>query len=232
MKVYCMSDIHGCLDEFNKALSVIVGHLDEPDTMLCLLGDYIHGGQDNYGVIDRIIELQKAYSSDKVVALMGNHEEFVLWGDSTVNHMLKYCDKEYINNDIREDRCIKWMEKLPRFFSVGNIIFVHAGIDEEAGDWWKWGTSDEIFTGKYPAQTGIIEGLEMKIVAGHVGTAEISGNQNFHDIYFDGEAHYYIDGTVLESGKIPVLMVDTEVDRYYQVSEKGCNEILPYNEGN
>lgn len=72
----------------------------------------------------------------------------------------------------------------------------------------------------------------MKIVAGHVGTAEISGNQNFHDIYFDGEAHYYIDGTVLESGKIPVLMVDTEVDRYYQVTEKGCNEILPYNEGN
>ena len=45
----------------------------------------------------------------------------------------------------------------------------------------------------------------MKIVAGHTGTAEISGDPGFHDIYFDGESHYYIDGTVLESGIIPVI---------------------------
>lgn len=43
MKIYCMSDIHGCLAEFEEALALIREHLDEPDTMLVLLGDYIHG---------------------------------------------------------------------------------------------------------------------------------------------------------------------------------------------
>lgn len=48
--------------------------------MLILMGDYIHGGSDNYGVLDKIMKLQDQYGSDKVLALMGNHEEFVLQG--------------------------------------------------------------------------------------------------------------------------------------------------------
>lgn len=232
MKIFTMSDIHGCLAEFNQALSMVVGQLDEPDTMLCLLGDYIHGGLDNYGVIDKIIELQEKYGTDKVVALMGNHEEFVLLGDSTINYTLRYCDKEVLKDAKKEERYICWMKKLPRFFSSGNTIFVHAGIDEEAGDWWRWGTGDEVFTGKYPAQTGRIEGLDKKVVAGHVGTAEISGNPSFHDIFYDGESHYYIDGTVLDSGRIPVLMVDTDADKYYKATEDGYYEVLPYDGNN
>lgn len=44
------------------------------------------------------------------------------------------------------------------------------------------------------------------------------------------ESHYFIDGTVLQSGRIPVLMVDTETDKYYQVTESGNWLILPYEE--
>lgn len=65
-----------------------------------------------------------------------------------------------------------------------------------------------------------------------VGTAEISGDPRYHDIYYDGESHYYIDGTVLDSGMIPVLMVDTETDKYYRVTETGQWLILPYDEEN
>lgn len=57
MKIYCMSDIHGCLAEFEQALSLVMEHLEEPETMLILLGDYIHGGGDNYGVLDKIMKL-------------------------------------------------------------------------------------------------------------------------------------------------------------------------------
>lgn len=57
MKIYCMSDIHGCLAEFEQALSLVTEHLEEPETMLILLGDYIHGGGDNYGVLDKIMKL-------------------------------------------------------------------------------------------------------------------------------------------------------------------------------
>ena len=70
MKIYCMSVIHGCFAEFDHALSMVTGHLEEEDTMLILLGDYIHGGDDSRGVLDRIMELQYRYGSEKVVALM------------------------------------------------------------------------------------------------------------------------------------------------------------------
>ncbi|MGN1187798.1 MAG: metallophosphoesterase [Lachnospiraceae bacterium] len=226
MKIYCMSDIHGMRGAFEDALSLITEHLDDEGTMLILLGDYIHGGPDNYGVLDKIMNLQCKYGTNKVVALMGNHEEFVLWGDSSINHLVNSMGED----DEDDDKYIQWIENLPRYYTEGNTIFVHAGIDEEAGDLWEWGTGEEIFVGKYPAETGKIEGLDMKVIAGHVGTAEISGDPSFHDIYYDGESHYYIDGTVLDSGVIPVLMVDTETDKYYRVTETGNRIILPYKE--
>lgn len=232
MKIYCMSDIHGCLEAFEQALLLVMEELKNDSAMLLLLGDYIHGGPDNKGVLDKIINLQQTYGSDKVVALMGNHEEFVLMGDSTINHLIRSSDEQYFNDDEEEDKYIWWMENLPRYYTEGNTIFVHAGIDEEAGDLWEWGTGEEVFVGKYPAEIGRIEGLNMKVVAGHVGTAEIAGDPRFHDIYYDGESHYYIDGTVLDSGVIPVLLVDTEADKYYRVTESGNWLILPYDEEN
>jgi serine/threonine protein phosphatase 1 len=232
MKIYCMSDIHGCLEAFEQALLLVMEELKNDSAMLLLLGDYIHGGPDNKGVLDKIINLQQTYGSDKVVALMGNHEEFVLMGDSTINHQIRSFDEQYFNDDEEEDKYIWWMENLPRYYTEGNTIFVHAGIDEEAGDLWEWGTGEDVFVGKYPAEIGRIEGLNMKVVAGHVGTAEIAGDPRFHDIYYDGESHYYIDGTVLDSGVIPVLLVDTEADKYYRVTESGNWLILPYDEEN
>ena len=41
MKIYCMSDIHACLESFEAALENVICHLDEDDTMLLLLGDYV-----------------------------------------------------------------------------------------------------------------------------------------------------------------------------------------------
>lgn len=230
MKIYCMSDIHGFLAEFEEALSLVIEHLEEPDTKLCLMGDYIHGGADNYGVLDKIISLQNRYGEDKIIVLLGNHEEFVLTGYSSINSMSMIEDNEYDDGDDQDDKYICWLENLPRYYTEGNTIFVHAGIDEDAGDMWEWGTSDEIFVSKYPAETGKIEGLEMKVVAGHVGTAEISGDPRFHDIYYDGDSHYYIDGTVMDSGIIPVLLVDTDENKYYQVTEGGNYLVFPYDE--
>ena len=39
-----------------------------------------------------------------------------------------------------------------------------------------------------------------------------------------------IDGTVLDIEVIPVLMVDTETDQYYRVTEAGKWLIQPYDE--
>ena len=230
MKIYCMSDIHGCLAEFEEALALVLPQLEESDTMLILLGDYIHGGPESRGVLDRIMNLQQRYGSDKVVALLGNHDELVIDGLENIDCTMKAFAQNSKYKDNNDDKYIQWLRTLPRYFVAGNTIFVHAGIDEEAGDLWEWGTSDEVFTSKYPAEIGKIQDLDLKVVAGHVGTAEISGDPRFHGIYFDGESHYYIDGTVLDSGVIPVLMVDTITDEYYQVTEERQRIITPYGE--
>lgn len=218
MYIYAMSDIHGCLDEFNRALSLV--DLSGGNRLI-LLGDYIHG-PDSYGVLDRIMGLQRKYGSGKVTALMGNHEEMALTGEWPI---------ERFAGRGRADRYLRWMQNLPLYQAEENTIFVHAGIDEAAEELWELGTGESDFLWKYPAQTGEFYG-GWKIVAGHVGTAEISGDRRFHDIYYDGASHYYIDGTVLESGVIPVLKVDPGRGVYYRVTEGGDWLILPYEEEN
>lgn len=231
-----MSDIHACLAPFEEALYKVTEHLEEDDTMLLLLGDYVHGGEDGRKVLDKIMQLQDRYGSDKVMALLGNHEEWVIEGSSTIDSMTGYSyssyydDNEHDYDEGDDDYYISWMSSLPRYYTEGNTIFVHAGIDEDMGNMWEWETSDDTYTSKYPAETGKIEGLDMKVVAGHVYTSEISGDSTFNDIYYDGESHIYIDGNVLSTGVIPVLMVDTDTDSYYRVTEGGCWPLMEYNE--
>ena len=228
MRIFCMSDIHGCLLEFEEALSLVLEHLEEEDTKLVLLGDYVHGGADNYGVLDKIMALQREYGSDKVIALLGNHDNWVLTGRSSINHMIKSYDDELDQSDEKDDKYIRWLSNLPLYYVEGNTIFVHAGIDESAGEMWEWSSSEVDYLEKYPHSVGKIKNLDMKVVAGHVGTAEIAMKGFFHDIYYDGASHIFIDGTVLDSGIIPVLMVDTDMDKYYRVTETGNRLILPY----
>lgn len=218
MKIFAMSDIHGSPIEFEKALEFV--NLSG-DNILILCGDYVHG-YDSYTVLDRIIGLQEKYGSNKVIALMGNHEEMVM------NGMWNITEREKIEYDkVREDRYIRWMNNLPRYYATNTQIFVHAGICEEAVEMWKWSTTDYEYTEQFPARTGK---FYMDIIAGHVGTYSLANNPDFHDIYYDGESHYYIDGTVLRSGIIPVLMYDTDTKKYYQMHEIGAVPILPYDE--
>lgn len=230
MKIYCMSDIHACLASFEEALSKVTDHLGDEDTMLLLLGDYIHGGEDGRKVIDRIMQLQDNYGYEKVIALMGNHEEWVVEGSSTIDSMFGHSYDSFYDEDNNDDCYISWMSSLPRYYTEGNTIFVHAGIDECTGSMWEWETSDDIYTSKYPAETGKIDGLDMKVVAGHIYTSEIADNPGFNDIYYDGENHIYIDGNVLTTGNIPVLLVDTDTDSYYHVEDGECWLLEKYEE--
>ena len=161
MKIYCMSDIHGFLAEFEEALALVLDYLDEPDTKLCLLGDYIHGGGDGSRVLDKIMELQNKYGEDKVIALLGNHEDFVLTGYSTVNNMNIIEDEELGSDDGSDDKYISWFENLPRYYTEGNTIFVHAGIEEDAGDMWEWETGDDIYVGKRSLMTELPSGEKL-----------------------------------------------------------------------
>lgn len=222
MKIYAMSDIHGCLQEFETALEMIDL---SGDNKLILLGDYIHSGADSYGVLRKIMSLQQKYGANKVIALMGNHEEMVIEGRAPIQEL--WGEGFYDSGNEEDDSYILFLQNLPLYHVEGNVIFVHAGIAEEAGEEWEWESTDRDYLEKYPAEYGYFDG-DMTIVAGHVGTASVSGNPRFHDIFYDGESHYYIDATVYESGIINVLMYDTVSDVFFQVIEGRRYEIEPY----
>lgn len=222
MIIYAMSDIHGYLQEFEEALAKVDL---SGDNRLILLGDYIHRGPSSIGVLKKIIALQKRYGRNKVLALLGNHEESVLdrslpldMGPDGAGPLEDISMEEY-------QSYVAWMQTLPRYYTIGKQIFVHAGVEESAGESWKYVTDDYTFTEQKAVRTGK---FYMDIIAGHTGTDKITGNPEFHDIYYDGYSHYYIDGTVKDSGVIPVLKLDFWQDRYYSVTEAGDQLILPY----
>ena len=125
-----------------------------------------------------------------------------------------------INKNHKE--LISWLRNLPLYYETGTQIFVHAGVDEEAEDMWKWGTPDYVFMGKYPVTFGK---FYKDIISGHIGTETISGKKGFNGIYFDGESHYFIDGSVLKTKTVQVLVYDEE-ERKYCSAEKNEFEIM------
>lgn len=215
---------------------------------LILLGDYIDEGDDSFKVLDLVFAICRA-CSERVIVLRGNHEDWFLdfldgkedtWLGADMNFktsrtfltkaQFEKAKELASDGDARKiyafvRKCIRdghkeliaWLRTLPYYYETEKQIFVHAGIDEEAGDLWKWGTSNDCFANKYPAATGK---FCKDIIAGHIGTASISGDRDFHDIYYDGQSHYYIDGTVSVSGNIPVLAYDEASGKYYSLEKE------------
>ncbi len=128
---------------------------------------------------------------------------------NAMNVAISRAIKTILKKDHKE--LLAWLRGLPYYYETEKQIFVHAGIDEDADDLWKHGTAEAMFTSKYPAETG---SFYKDIIAGHVGTCGIAHDDHFHDVYWDGESHYYLDGTTVKSGKIPLLKYDTETGEY------------------
>ena len=76
MPTYAIGDIHGNLGALDDLLSQVVPELNPGDTLV-FLGDYIDRGPDSRGCVERIVRL-KARADFSVVALLGNHEQWML----------------------------------------------------------------------------------------------------------------------------------------------------------
>lgn len=189
MKTYAMSDIHGRMDVFSEMLALVA--LDDPEVRLVLLGDYIDHGFRHPEVYAALKALKDAHPGN-VIVLKGNVDVAFLEENGVA-----------LSGELR-----RWVSHLPVHFETERQIFVHAGIDEEAGDLWRWASEDWYFLGKYPAATGP---FYKDVIAGHVGTTTFCGEPR---VWWDGEAHYYIDGSVESTGTIPLLAYDDATGRY------------------
>lgn len=199
--IYAMSDMHGDMEAFAHSMEVV--DLNDPESKLVFCGDYMLPPDGDFTLIREIMRLQDEYPG-QVIALMGNHEDLFV--------------EEYRFTDYEEDPAFQWMKKLPYYYETEDQIFVHAGVDEEAWDLWKVGTTNEYLCNKIPWTEG--EFLK-DVIAGHIGTWNMAHDESFHDVYWDGASHYYLDGTVHVSGQIPVLKYDTRHKRYTAFSFDG-----------
>lgn len=75
-KTFVMTDIHGMYDKFEIALDQIKRDFPEKDERnLILLGDYIDRGPKSRQVVSRILEERQANEWNKMVIILGNHED-------------------------------------------------------------------------------------------------------------------------------------------------------------
>lgn len=190
-----MSDIHEELTLFKETLSLV--DLSE-NNQLILLGDYIDIHSQDLSILYFIKEMQEKHK-DQVIVLAGNHELMLL--ENIQSKASSFNDTAVIN----------WLKGLAFYYETDTQIFVHAGIDEEAEELWKWGTEDYYFCCKYPHTTGK---FFKDIIAGHISTSEISGNTDYHNVFWDKQSHFYIDGNTRVSKTIPVLKYDTVSGKY------------------
>ena len=116
-----ISDIHGCLSSFKRAIEMV--NLDRD--RLYLLGDYIDRGEDSKGVISLVRSLVR----DGAIALRGNHEDMVvscrydIWMANGGHDTLESYGGEVDESDI------EFMRRLPIYHEEEDCIFVHAGIN-------------------------------------------------------------------------------------------------------
>lgn len=212
MLIYAMSDIHGEKDAFEDSLSVV--DFTDPSTMLILCGDYLDRYHNRPEFLTYVMEFQESHQG-QVVALMGNHEAMYIEEISEPDFaFLSEREGEgftpYDVGSLREQdgAMLRWLHGLPFYYETDDQIFVHAGVDEEAGEYWKVGAEDYYFYSKYPQTYG---SFLKDIIAGHVSTFQMCGENR---VYWDGQSHFFLDGTTEKSGFVPVLKYDTETSQY------------------
>lgn len=170
MSYFVVSDIHGCLNNFEDILK----NFNPKKQQLVLLGDYVDRGPDSVGVLKRIKQLKE--QNPETVLLMGNHDEKFLKfmmnelafsevvdylnlfdGKKTIesftDKMIDTNDEEVLEVKIKQIRSemMSQMQELIEFFrgnlqyyyETENILFTHAGYNTTIADWRK--TTNEEF---------------------------------------------------------------------------------------
>ena len=210
------------------------------DNMIVLMGNhdkwflnFLEGKNDGWIYGFRSISVLEPFLDEKQIEGLNNIINKMNPGKTKSEKLVKYVRECLLKN---HGDLIRWYKSLPLYYKTETQIFVHAGVDEEAEDWWETGTSDEMFIEKYPPTKGK---FYMDIIAGHVSTSTASGDIDLHDIYYDGMSHFFIDGVdsypngTRDDDRIIPVLVTGEAESgdgrfYFSLREDGKTEIIAY----
>ncbi|MFC4777322.1 metallophosphoesterase [Paenibacillus sp. GCM10023252] len=201
-----ISDIHGCMNQFNQMLHHI--QFDSSADQLILLGDYVDRGHYSKEVVDKVIELVENHQA---IALKGNHDQRLvdlIKGDNLsvrskfiehggVQTIQSYCGlDEIVNHRITDEMFDQWiafikthykhhidfLSKLPCYYEDNHHIYVHAGLNPSYRDWKDQPEQDFMYIKDDFIQSSF--NLDKKIIFGHTRTIDIHGKS---DIWFSGD---------------------------------------------
>lgn len=151
-KQWVISDIHGCLNTLRSLVETMV--IPTKDDTLIFVGDYIDRGPDSKGVLDYVMDLQ--IQGFSVVALKGNHEEFMAKAyeeeqqlksflffkkaNKSKEMWLKYggleAMKSFRTTNLAEipPFYIDWINQRPLYHQLDKFFIVHAGLNFDIPD--------------------------------------------------------------------------------------------------
>lgn len=133
---YAIGDAHGCLDKVVEIVRRCNNDAAGQPMRYVFLGDYVDRGTDSRGVVQFLLELQRAHA-DRDIFLKGNHEDLMVAAADS-----EFFEERWLANggletlksyeltsaaEIPEDH-VNWLRRLPLFFDDGQRFFVHAGV--------------------------------------------------------------------------------------------------------
>lgn len=151
VRIYAISDIHGCAHLLKPMLRVIdadLAHSRPPDAIEVFMGDYIDRGPDTRSTLDILVERSRRGNA---IFLKGNHEAFlvnVFEDPSLFDDWLRVGGAQTLMSyglapDSRQDgpaellrellramppEHVEFLDNLRLTFTCGDFFFVHAGV--------------------------------------------------------------------------------------------------------
>lgn len=119
----------------NKNMIVLLGNHDK------WFVDFLEGYNNEWISDFRSFKVLEDFLTEEENVQLNNLMNHMEPGREKTKQIVKYVNRCLMNS---HGDMINWLKKLPLYYKTDKQIFVHAGIDEDADDWWETGTSDDI----------------------------------------------------------------------------------------
>lgn len=147
MAYYAIPDIHGNYDGLLIAIDLVMQTFNKDEDTLIFLGDYVDRGPKSFEVLTYLKELQEKLGSDKVVCLIGNHDQMLnswahyhhsikaLENDKTLSTVKSFLGDSYSSHEIYLSDDYKILSKLTGADLSGEISNKILSENEELFKW-------------------------------------------------------------------------------------------------